>query len=265
MSPVSLWPDRRPALAAPPRLECVSRRLPGRRYFLYVPSGHDRREALRLLVIIHGYRRHVEAYARQFTAFADEHHTAILAPIFPHPERFQQLGIGDDQVRADLCLLDLVDEVGSLYRIETGAFDLFGFSAGAQFAHRFMYLHPERIRSVVVASPGTVTLPTEGYGWPSGVANLSGLASARVDLERIRRVRALLIVGEHDIGDRNLNQHETANHFGRTRLDRLRTLHAAWQAANIGHEYVEVAGLAHVMDERIAGRARDFLARGAGA
>lgn len=265
VSPASSRTDYRPAPSALPLLEYVSRRLPSRRYFLYVPSSYDERAGVRLLIVMHGYRRHAEAYARQFTEFADEHHSAILAPVFPHPERFQRLGIGDDSVRADLCLLDLVDEVGSSYRIETGAFDLFGFSAGAQFAHRFMYLHPERIRSVVVASPGTVTLPTEGYGWPSGVANLGGLASARVDFERIRRVRALLIVGEHDIGDRNLNQHETANHFGRTRLDRLRTLHAAWQAANIGHEYVEVAGLAHVMDERIAGRARDFLARGAGA
>lgn len=243
-------------------MECVSRRHPGRRYFLYVPSSFDQRAAARLLVVMHGYRRHAEAYARQFTEFAEEHRSALLAPVFPHPERFQRLGIGDDSFRADLCLLDLVDEVGDTAGVETGAFDLFGFSAGAQFSHRFMYLHPERLRSVVVAAPGTVTLPTERYGWPNGTAGLAGLASVQMDLDRVRRVRALLIVGEHDIGARNLDQHDAANRFGLTRLARLRTLHAAWQAASIGHEYVEVPGLGHVLDERIAGRARDFLARG---
>lgn len=264
-SPATPQADVRTAPTARPLLECVSRRLPGRRYFLYVPSSSDERVAVRLLVIMHGYRRLAGAYARQFTAFADEHRSALLAPVFPYPERFQQLGIGDDSFRADLCLLDLVDEVSGTVRVDAGAFDLFGFSAGAQFAHRFLYLHPERLRSVVVAAPGTVTLPTERYGWPNGMAGLDGLAGVQVDLDRVRQVRALLIVGEHDVGDGNLNTLDAANRFGRTRLERARTLHAAWQAEAIGHDYVEVPGLGHVLDERISDRARDFLARGCAA
>ncbi|MBU1430704.1 hypothetical protein KKF91_09130, partial [Myxococcota bacterium] len=36
---------------------------------------------------------------------------------------------------------------------------LFGFSAGAQFAHRYALTHPTQVRAVVAHAPGAVTPP----------------------------------------------------------------------------------------------------------
>ena len=244
-------------------MEQASRAHPRQRFYLYVPRSYDGQVQFRLLVVIHGTSRRAEEYAEQFTDFADEHRYIILAPLFPSPQRYQQLGMGDDDsIRADLRLLELVDEVGARYRVETGSFDLFGFSGGGQFAHRFMYVHPERLRSIVAAAPGTVTLPTDRDRWPTGVADMGKLAGARFDLKRVRRVRSMLIVGEDDVESENLRNTNEANELGRTRLKRARTLHRAWLDAGIDHEYVEVPDVGHVLDERIARRAQRFLAGG---
>ena len=242
--------------------EHVSRVHPGQRFFLYVPKGYDGQARLRLLVVMHGAGRRAEEYAGEFTDFADRHRYMILAPLFPRGERYQHLGIGeDDVIRADLRLLDLVDEIGGRYNVETATFDLFGFSAGGQFAHRFMYVHPGRLRAVVIAAPGTVTLPSIRDRWPGGVADLGTLTNVRFDLAQVWRVRPMLIVGEDDVDDENLNESEEANRFGQTRLQRARALHAAWLEARIHHEYVEVPGLGHELDDRIASPAERFLAR----
>ena len=242
-------------------MEQTSRVHPRQRFYLYVPRSYDGGAQFRLLVVVHGYERRAEEYAEEFIRFADEHRYIILAPLFPRGERYQQLGIGDDDsIRADRRLLELVEEVGGRYRVETASFDLFGFSGGGQFAHRFLYVHPERLRSVVAAAPGTVALPTDRYRWPYGVADLERLANVRFDLAKVRRVRAMLIVGEEDVEDDNLNESDEANRFGRTRLKRARTLHEAWLAAGIQHEYVEVDDLGHELDERIVRRATRFLA-----
>lgn len=232
-------------------------------YVQYIPRSYDGSTQYRLLVVIHGDGRHAEEYAEQFTRFADEHRYIILAPYFPDDVRFQQLGIGEDEkvIRSDERVLGLVDEISGRLNVERDRFDLFGFSAGGQFAHRFLYLHPERLRSVVVASPGTITVPQDRYDWPHGFGDLDTLANARVDLDRVRQVRVLLTVGTDDVDDDNLRESDATNRFGKTRLARARTLHAAWDAAKIGHQYLEVKGLDHELDERIVKPATQFLAQ----
>lgn len=243
-------------VVAEPALDARTRR----GYYLFVPSSYDGQSPFRLLVVIHGHRRHVEASVEPFIELAAERRWIILAPYFPPPERFQQLGIGDSAIRADLLLLQLVGDVRRAFRVDTATFDLFGFSAGAQFAHRFLYLHPERLRSVVVASPGTVTLPIAGYSWPHGLAGLDMLADAQVNLDHVRHTRVLLVVGTGDVGNGNLNHSAEADRSGQTRLERVRVLHQAWLAARIAHQYVEIPALSHVLDDRIGAVARGFLA-----
>jgi pimeloyl-ACP methyl ester carboxylesterase len=241
-----------------------SRVFPKQEYVLYVPKSYDGSVRYRLLVVVHGDGRHVRMYARQFTDFADEQRYIILAPSFPDGERYQQLGIGEKEktIRFDERLLGLVAEIGGRLNVEQDRFDLFGFSAGGQFAHRFLYLHPERLRSVVVASPGTVTIPKERYDWPAGFGNLKDLANVRVNLERVRQARVMLVVGRDDVDDDNLRETHEANRFGDTRLERARLLHEEWDDAQIVHRYVEIKGLDHTLDERIVKQATRFFSEG---
>jgi len=111
-----------------------------------------------LLVVVHDTRRNARECAAAFAGFAERHHCAVAAPLFPaadarHPGRDNYKLLAAGPVRFDLALLGIVAEIGRRYPVEAGRFALHGFSGGAQFAHRFFYLHPGRLIAVSVAGP----------------------------------------------------------------------------------------------------------------
>jgi hypothetical protein len=74
-----------------------------------------------------------------------------------------------------------------------------GFSGGAQFAHRFFYLHPERLHAVSIGAPGRATKLDESMIWPRGIKDIYEKFSRRVDVAKLREVKAIqLVVGEKD-------------------------------------------------------------------
>jgi pimeloyl-ACP methyl ester carboxylesterase len=253
---VSSSPPRSPGV-----VQCLtSRRRPDQPYYLYVPKRYDESPVFRLLVTIHGHDREASVRIEHFVALAERHQYVLLGPQFPSSVRFQMLGIGGE--RADLQLLDLVEEVSQDLSLDAEQFDLVGYSGGAQFAHRFLYVWPRRLRSVVVGAPGTVTMPSTRERWPSGVRNLAKVAGPRFDLAEVRRPRIMLLVGSDDLLLDGFNQSPWAMQTGATRLERARTLHAAWLVAGIEHEYVEIPGSAHGLDERMVEQATRFLVAG---
>ena len=242
-------------------VQCLtSRRRPDQVYYQYVPKSYDESASFRLLVTIHGHDREASIRIEHFIPLAERHQYVLLGPHFPPSVRFQMLGIGGE--RADLRLLDLVEEVSEDLSLDANQFDLIGYSGGAQFAHRFLYVWPRRLRTVVVGAPGTVTLPSKRERWPSGVRDQARVAGARFDLAEVRRPRTMLLVGSEDLLLEGLNQNPWAMRTGATRLARARTLHAAWLVAGIEHEYVEVSGSTHGLDEQMVEQASRFVAAG---
>jgi len=79
--------------------------------------------------------------------------------------------------------------------IDEGPFHLSGFSGGAQFAHRFWYLHPEQVASLAIAAPGACTLLDRTLPWPRGVKD------EHVDIDRLEQTSVTVVVGDRDVGD----------------------------------------------------------------
>jgi len=246
----------------PGGVQCLtSRRQPDQVYYLYVPREYDESAGYRLLLTMHGHDRETSVRIEHFVALAERHRYVLLGPHFPPSIRFQMLGIGGE--RADLRLLNLVEEVSEDLSLGADQFDLVGYSGGAQFAHRFLYVWPRRLRAIVVGAPGTVTVPSTRERWPSGVRSLAKVAGARFNLAEVRQPRIMLLVGAEDFLLEGFNQSPWAMRTGATRLERARVLHAAWQVAGIEHEYVEVPGSGHGLDERMVEHAARFLVGGA--
>ena len=231
-------------------------------YYLYVPPTYDATRPYRLLVVVHGASRSAERYSERFVDLANLEQYIILAPLFDESVHFQDLGV-ESNARADRRLLLLVAEVASRYMIEPQCFDMFGYSAGGQFAHRFLYLHPERLCSVVVGAPGTVTLAAFQRDWPIGIRDLMETTKNEFRTSDINQVRIMLLIGKEDVGEKELNQDKWAMHAGDNRRERARRLHESWTLKGIQHEYIEVPGVAHTMsDDRLLTPAFDFLALG---
>lgn len=146
------------------------------------------------LVAIHGIHRAAEDQARLFAERAARLGRPVIAPLFS-AKRFPRYQQAVERCRADLALLGLLDALAA-EGLATRRFSLFGYSGGAQFAHRFAWLYPHRVTRLCVAAAGWYTFPDEapfpyGLGSPTRRrldvgpycrANLADLLSLPIDV-----------------------------------------------------------------------------------
>jgi pimeloyl-ACP methyl ester carboxylesterase len=233
-------------------------------YLAYIPR--DAARALQTLVVIHGSDFNHELVCRYFAAVAEEAGCVVLAPLFapagtanPDPNGFKFLR--SSHADYDRVLLDMVGEAGERFGCARERFLLFGFSGGAQFAHRFLYVHPGRLHAASIAAPGMVTLIDPGRPAWAGTRGLGDLCGNDLDLTQVKRVRVQLLVGSRDtqphVGGAG---EELYNYAGENRVERLRTLMVNYQLHGIPVAHHEVAGAAHEF-EPLAAVAVPFLRR----
>ncbi len=110
------------------------------------------------LVAVHGIRRNARQQTELFAQRANALGRPVIAPLFDRQlwPRYQQTV---RRGRADRALIALMQGLRNEGVWQTTQFELFGFSGGAQFAHRFAMLHPQMVTRLTVASAGWYTFP----------------------------------------------------------------------------------------------------------
>lgn len=197
-------------------------------YYLYVPRRID--PAARPLVAVHGISRRAHVHLAAFAPLAEISGRILIAPLFSKArcKRYQQLVV--DPCQADEALLATLRTVAAKTGHDMGKVDLFGFSGGAQFAHRFAMMHPERVGRLAVASAGWYTLPDYQEAFPYGLAGtVKGRERFRPKLPDFLAIPTLVMVGEKDlVRDGSLRQRpELDRRQGLTRVERA----ARWTQA----------------------------------
>lgn len=168
-------------------------------YFLYLPSANLSEAPV--LVCVHGISRNAEEQIQGFSDYAEANGVILVAPVFDaarFPD-YQRLGRSGKGQRADLMLATILAEVGHRIGVDIPRISLFGYSGGAQFAHRFMMAYPERINAVVVAAAGWYTFPDPECRYPRGTAATEYVTGMPFDLDRFLQIPVCALVGEHDI------------------------------------------------------------------
>lgn len=209
---------------------------PGQEYLLYVPSSRGPEPPL--VVSVHGVSRNADEHARLLSAYCEIHGAVLVVPHFSveqHPD-YQRLGRVGRGKRADIALNLIVAEAAAATGARADRFYLFGFSGGAQFAHRYTMAHPHRIASAVVASAGWYTLPDPTRRFPLGTRPSSKLPGVRFDAEEFLRVPIHVMVGAKDDHSRGLRRGARLDREqGVSRVERARSWAAAMQAAAAAH------------------------------
>lgn len=229
-------------------------------YCLYVPRDYaeDETTIYPLVVIVHGSERAPQAYRDAFVEFAEEHGCIVLAPLFPNNiiegglELHNYKFIAFHDIRFDLLLLAMIEEVAGMYRIGAERFCLFGFSGGGQFAHRFFYLHPDRLLAVSIGAPGWVTLLDDERGWWVGTGDLEERFGIAPDIAAMQRVAVQTVAGGEDTETWDVQIPEGsrywlpgANDAGRTRLERIAALADSYERHGITVRQEIVPGVGH--------------------
>lgn len=218
-------------------------------YWAYVPETYmeEKEPHYQLLVIIHGTGCATEYNVSAARKWADAHHVAILAPLFPagltsHEDLNSYKLVADAGIRYDEILLSEIADMKVRYPgVATDKFFLFGHSAGGQFAERFAMVHPDRVKAVTIGAPGNPTYINfaEDYSW--GVRDFPKYFGKDFDLKAFREIPMLLVIGEKDtkfIGD---------SPYGANRMERLHRLQKNFQDNGVKSVELEVIpGIAHI-------------------
>lgn len=189
------------------------------------------------LLALHGISRDAAAIAHEFAGPCAGRGQVLIAPVFskkswPH---FQKIG----GVRPDKALLALLSLVQDMGLAETGRFALFGYSGGAQLAHRFAMLYPQRIAALHLAAAGWYCLPERATPYPMGIGpsdtalKVDVPSMAHGQLQDYLRLPLNIYVGAEDTDrDAALRKEATLDDTqGRHRLARARRYASAFRAA----------------------------------
>ncbi|MHC3474755.1 alpha/beta hydrolase family protein [Streptomyces sp. 7R007] len=222
-------------------------------YCLYVPTSHSPDgPPSPLVVAVHGTRRRVETVRDAMAGFAERHDCVLLCPLFPagitgpnDVDSYKLLSA--DGFRADQVLVAMVEEVARRWHVRTDRFHLHGFSGGGQFAHRFAYVHPQRLASLSVGAPGRVTLIDSTSPWWRGTADMEKLFGVEMDLTALRDLPVQFIIGEQDTGTADFAPVSETSPVpvGKNRIENINDLRANWQAYGITSRFDTVPGVAH--------------------
>lgn len=163
-------------------------------YFLFLPDDLD--PAQPPLVSVHGISRNAEEHARAFAAVAARQRRLLIAPHFDEArfDSFQRLARGTKK-----AVENLWRDVEAFAGISLGPVDMIGFSGGAQFAHRYAMLRPERVNSLILVAAGWYTFPSEQDRFPYGIKP-EGRRGRRCseNLLRFLEIPVLVLVGARD-------------------------------------------------------------------
>lgn len=239
---------------------------------LYVPPTAAQGRKLDLLVAIHGTGRTSAIDFRDgFAEFGLYHDCAVLCPLFPvgvlgDEARSGYKYIEEGDIRYDLVVLGMVQEMAAKYQQDWSQFAMFGFSGGGHFTHRFAILHPEKLWAASIGAPGSVTLLNPERDWWVGIRDIEQRFGKPFNQQALTQVPVHMVVGDADLETWEITHKsggryfmEGANDAGATRPARLEALAASFREAGVNVTLDKVAGVSHDR-MKVLGHVKNFLA-----
>ena len=155
--------------------------------FYYVPASYT--ASSKIVFALHGGSRDAEGVRNNMIQKSIEYNFVLIAPKFSS----QNFSLGDgynlgnvyedgdnpststlnDEEEWSFSIIEpLFDSVVSSLSLIEEKYNLFGFSAGAQFVHRFIQFKPNaRFNKVVAGAAGWYTVPDNNIPFPYGLDN----------------------------------------------------------------------------------------------
>ncbi|MEL7022318.1 MAG: hypothetical protein AAGL69_01150 [Pseudomonadota bacterium] len=213
-----------------------------------------------VLVAVHGIGRDPRALLSALSDRAQQDGFTLIAPIFDELtfSDYQRLGRSGRGERADLALNSIIADAESAFDI-IGAMHLFGFSGGAQFAHRYLYAWPNQFKTAALVAAGWYTPMRTRRRFPNGLGQTRRLPGLQFQAQSLLNTPIHILVGEHDtLRDRSLRKTQALDRVqGRHRVARAQwfyrqlvrhtigrqssCLHQITVLPNCGHDVVDTA------------------------
>jgi hypothetical protein len=205
------------------------------RVFYHIPISKS--PSSKILMVFHGANRNASDYRNTMIAKSNEYNFIVIAPEFseanfPGGDQYNLGNVyvdGDNPTANTLNAEDewsfsvvepLFDYVKTQIGNTTNAYNIFGHSAGAQFAHRLIMFKPNnRAMSVVISAAGWYTFPDETVDFPYGFDN-SILQNSAINLLLSKDITVQIGENDNNPNAAGLRRNEIVDLQGTNRLDR---------------------------------------------
>ncbi len=186
-----------------------------------------------ILFVMHGVKRDAERYRKEWIPLAKQYGFIIIAPEFsreefPKDNDYSQGSVLDENDRPrpfEQTAFSFIEPIFDTLKVRIGnrtsKYQLYGHSAGAQFAHRFLYFVPDaRVTKVVAANAGWWMLPDMELDFPFGLKGAPCVTDEVLKTMLQRPLVLLLGTNDTDPNDANLNRSDGAMAQGPHRFAR---------------------------------------------
>ncbi len=186
---------------------------------------------LPILFVYHGMNRNANDYRDNWIDLANQYKVMIVAPEFSNENYPNSAGynlgnmfdLEDNPVPEELWSFSVIDPIFDFVVKQINgkqtSYDMFGHSAGAQFAHRFiMFKTGTKANRVVTANAGWYTMPDFSVDYPYGLRETS---LTLTDLIPMLQRKVVVLLGDADTERTgSLRQTPEADAQGRNRFER---------------------------------------------
>lgn len=223
--------------------------------FIYVPKSAAAGRPLTVLVTLHGMGGEGRAFCQGLIAEAERNGWLLVAPTFRYHGNWRDpVALVRDDVAVLARLRQALDELPARTGLPVRPrVLLYGFSRGAQIAHRFALAYPERVLGVAAMSAGTYTLPAaevtrdgarRPLPLPYGTADLAQQLGRPIDRGAWKGVSFWIGIGAADNRDGDVPAQWTP-YIGPNRVARAHAFTAALTEAGIPARLATFPGVDH--------------------
>ncbi len=198
---------------------------------VYLPAKITPGQPVQLLIALHGLGGNGPTFCKGLLAYARANNLAVLAPTFSYnPDWHNPQVIAEEDTNLTALVNRMAGDFEKNYGLKLSSrYLLYGFSRGAQLAHRFALLYPEKTLGAVVLSAGSYTLPLESknnqlLNFPFGIADLQKWTGRPFNKAAFRKVQFLIGAGSNDT-DPQATPAAWNSYIGKGRLERAQNFY----------------------------------------
>lgn len=236
--------------------------------FIHLPPDAAKYQPLRVLLVLHGMGGRGAVFSQGLVAESDKNHWLLVAPTIPYNDYMNMTTLLMEDVRYTGMLADMMSHLPKKLGLKLRQHALvYGFSRGAQLAHRFGIFYPERVESVAAISAGSFTLPSENRDttagaapmkMPYGISDLELYLGHVMNSAELKKVSFLIEVGENDNQPDEVPR-QFDPYVGKTRVERARAFQNELLSDGISARLIIFPNTGHQMTNDMIKSALQFL------
>jgi pimeloyl-ACP methyl ester carboxylesterase len=246
---------------------------------VFIPSNVSKDQNLQVLVVLHGMNGNGIAMSQGLLEYAEKYKWVVVAPTINYDKNWQNVEVVSHEDPAlALKINEMLDDLPGILDLKLNHLALLlGFSRGAQLAHRYAMMYPERTLAVTTISAGSYTLPlselptnspkpkelpttanTSTFAFPYGVGDIANYTGHPFNRTDFKKIKFWVEVGELDNKNNDVSRVYDP-YIGANRVERARSFYTALQQAGVTATFNIYPGAGHEVTSEMRKQACNFF------